>query len=396
MCIRDSPFTSYQKEDNRVSLIGDTHPVFHGSVVKAIASGLRTYPKIIASLQPKLAKPPVNDYQEFAAIMQQYFQARVTKITRKTPEIFELTIAAPLASQQFKPGQFYRLQNFENTALVKENTLLQMEPFIVVGADCDKTAGTLTFIIKESTVTAKLCATLKENDFVSLMGPTGVRTKIPHEQETLLIIGDQASFPFLRSVGRAAREAGNFVMFIGIFDHANDVYCREELESAADLILWLTKSAEIIPANPTRMNDKTFVYTDLNTAFHKLNSHEYILNDVDRVYLVGEVDLLRDFQSQRKELVKEFFFKNPKVFGSVYGSMQCMLKGVCAQCLQWQIDPETGLRTKAVFACSWQDQPLELIDLDHMQIRQFQNHFLEKFNALWVDYIFAKHALKTV
>jgi len=34
------PFTSYQNNDFRVSLIGDTHPVFHGSVVKAIASGM--------------------------------------------------------------------------------------------------------------------------------------------------------------------------------------------------------------------------------------------------------------------------------------------------------------------------------------------------------------------
>ena len=43
------PFTSYRTTGKRVSFIGDTHPTFNGSVVKAVASGLRTYPKIVAS-----------------------------------------------------------------------------------------------------------------------------------------------------------------------------------------------------------------------------------------------------------------------------------------------------------------------------------------------------------
>ena len=41
-----------------------------------------------------------------------------------------------------------------------------------------------------------------------------------------------------------------------------------------------------------------------------------------------------------------------KLIASALGGMQCLLKGVCAACLQWQIDPETGERTKAVYGCS--------------------------------------------
>ena len=67
--------------------------------------------------------------------------------------------------------------------------------------------------------------------------------------------------------------------------------------------------------------------------------------------------------------------------------MQCMLKGVCGECLQWQIDPETGKRTKAVFACSWQDQPLEIIDIDHIDERNLQNHVHEKLTELWLNYV---------
>ena len=44
------PFTSYEKNRRTVTFIGDTNPVFHGSVVKAIASSQRSYPQVMAAL----------------------------------------------------------------------------------------------------------------------------------------------------------------------------------------------------------------------------------------------------------------------------------------------------------------------------------------------------------
>src|SRR5690606_27072757 len=108
------PFTSYKKEDYRVSLIGDSHPVFHGNVVKAIASGLRTYPKVVAALKSKLNQTgDLSEYADFAAKMDELFSAHIVSVLRRSPEVVELTIKAPLASKHFKAGQFYRLQNFE-------------------------------------------------------------------------------------------------------------------------------------------------------------------------------------------------------------------------------------------------------------------------------------------
>ena len=37
--------------------------------------------------------------------------------------------------------------------------------------------------------------------------------------------------------------------------------------------------------------------------------------------------------------------------GSINSPMQCMMKEVCAQCLQRQADPETGAETGVVFSC---------------------------------------------
>ena len=394
------PFTSYQKHDYRVSLIGDTHPVFHGNVVKAIASGMRTYPKILALLKDKLQqRGDENEYQVFAKHMDTLFRAHVTHITRKAPNVVELTIKAPLAAKHFKPGEFYRLQNFETFAPHVGNTLLQMEPLALVAAECDKNNGTLNFIVMENTPTARLCATLKAGDPVSLMGPTGVRAKIPEAQETVLIIGNHISFAFLRSYGPELRAAGNHVIYLGHFNQKNDVYCQDELEAAADTIIWSSKNGELI--TPRRPQDHSITSDDPVSAlihYAKNNKHHEMvpLANVDRAYVVGDVAILRHFQAASKSILKEYLLKEPKIYGSVYGNMQCMLKGVCAQCLQWQIDPETGQRTKAVFACSWQDQPLEIIDIDHIDARQFQNRLQERISHLWIDHLFAQHDISRV
>ncbi len=372
------PFTSYQKHDRRVSLIGDTHPIFHGSVVKAIASGMRTYPKILALLKNKLTERASDEeYRLFAYKMAELFKAEVTDVKRQTEKVIELTIKAPLAAKHFQPGQFYRLQNYETHAP------LQMEPLALIAAGADQ-HGSLKFIVIEKGASSKLCALLKPGEPVSLMGPTGVRAKISMEHETILIIGNQMSLAFLLSYGFALRHAKNRVIFVGIFQNKDEVYNQHLIEQATDQIIWVIQSGEKIPTSRAQDMSATGDYLDVLLQYANANIS---LHDVDRVYLIGDTTLLRSFQTARQHLLKNILLKNPIVRGSVYSSMQCMLKGVCAQCLQWQIDPETGKRTKAVFACSWPDQPLELIDFDNLDERQSQNKLQERLSALWVDHL---------
>jgi NAD(P)H-flavin reductase len=37
-------------------------------------------------------------------------------VVRLTPNIIEVIVRAPMAARAFKPGQFYRLQNYETLA----------------------------------------------------------------------------------------------------------------------------------------------------------------------------------------------------------------------------------------------------------------------------------------
>ena len=70
--------------------------------------------------------------------------------------------------------------------------------------------------------------------------------------------------------------------------------------------------------------------------------------------------------------------------GSINSPMQCMMKEVCAQCLQPQVDPVSGERS-VVFSCFNQDQALDRVDFPALHERLMQNGAQEKLTAQWVD-----------
>ena len=57
--------------------------------------------------------------------------------------------------------------------------------------------------------------------------------------------------------------------------------------------------------------------------------------------------------------------------------MQCMMKQICAQCLQKQINPKTG-EEYFIYSCFKQDQDIDQICLDHLSDRLSQNSLQEK------------------
>jgi len=70
--------------------------------------------------------------------------------------------------------------------------------------------------------------------------------------------------------------------------------------------------------------------------------------------------------------------------------MQCMMKEVCAQCLQKHRDPVTGKETM-VFSCFNQDQDLDRVDFVHLRARLRANSMQEKLSGVWLDGILTKH-----
>ena len=396
------PFTSYQRDDHRVSFLGDTHPIFHGSVVKAIASAKRVYPKIVASLGENKEMGNATEYEKFRQQMRGLFRAEVVSVRRHAPDMVELKVHAPMATRNFHPGQFYRLQNYESLSPVVGGTRLQTEAMAMVGATHSDEADSLSFMILERGASSRLVATLKKGQLVSLMGPTGCRSKIPEEgRQTVMIIGGSMASAHLRSLGPALRAKGHRVFYVALMKSADELYSQELLQEASDTILWVVEKGEpVTPGRPQDLATAGELITVLRDyALGAFSSETHLgirLDEIDQVIVVGATELLKRVQQARVGLLKEYFKQGVEFVASVYGPMQCMLKGVCAQCLQWQIDPETGERTKAVYACSWQHQPIENVDIGNIDERLAQNRVQEILTDLWLDYLFETHQVERV
>jgi NADPH-dependent glutamate synthase beta subunit-like oxidoreductase/NAD(P)H-flavin reductase len=388
-------FTSYTKEDKRVSFLGDTHPIFHGSVVKAIASGKRIYPEVLKTLGT-LQIADINEYQDFAHCMQEAFRTTVREVIRHTPSTVELKVHAPMAAHNFLPGHFYRAQNFETNARMIDGTLLQTEATALLASEVNKKTGMISLMVFEQGASTRLFATLKAGDPISLMGPSGVRTRIAEGDETVLFIGGRTSAAHIIAAGKAMREKGNKVLYVAGFKTADELFCQEKIEAAADKIIWATQYGEPIKAR--RPQDHS-VSGDVISALLQyargdldVGGVEIPLETVNRILLIGRFAFLKAIQIAFSTTLKQYLVSDPKITASVYGPMQCMLKGVCAQCLVWQVDPGTGKRTKAVFACSWHDQPFELVDIDNLHERLAQNSTQEILTNLWLDYLVSRPA----
>src|SRR5579871_1326602 len=163
--------------------------------------------------------------------------ATVHEVIRLTPNIVEVVVRAPLAARKFRPGQFFRLQNFETRSPLVDGTRLTMEGIALTGAWTDPARGLLSTIILEMGASSRLCARLKPGEPVVLMGPTGTPTEIPRG-ETVALAGGGLGNAVLFSIGRAMREAGNRVVYFAGYKKPEDVYHVDDIEAAADQVVW--------------------------------------------------------------------------------------------------------------------------------------------------------------
>ena len=85
----------------------------------------------------------------------------------------------------------------------------------------------------------------------------------------------------------------------------------------------------------------------------------------------------------RHSVLAPYLKPDHRAIGSINSPMQCMMKEICAQCLQPQRDPVTG-KVTYVFSCFNQDQPLDLVDFPGLDLRLQQNAVQEKLTAQWI------------
>lgn len=395
-------FTSYCDGEHAISFYGDNLPRYAGSVVKAMASAKDGHPEVvrifardIAALDP--ARQPERDaaFKAFGEKLFDELEATIHEVKRLTPTIVEVIVKAKRAARGFNPGQFYRLHNFEADAPVIDGTPLVAEGLALTGAWVDKEQGLLSTIVLEMGGSTRLCATWKPGQRVVLMGPTGAPTEIPND-ENVVLVGGGLGNAVLFSIGKALRANGCRVVYFAGYRNPDDVYHEADIEAAADLVVWACDRAPSPPAR--RPQDRTFVgnIVQAMVAFAKgelvpLDQVPFKLSAMDRVIAIGSDKMMAAVKYARHPGGALAPYVKPDHVGiaSINSPMQCMMKEICAQCLQRQVDPKTG-KVHIVFTCFNQDQDLDQVDFPFLASRLRASSAQEKLTNLWLDRLLAR------
>ncbi len=396
----DAFFTGFQRDGKLVSFFGDNHPAFSGNVVKAMASAKKGYPAITAALCPvgsPRPRRPEEEWERFRARIEERLTARVVEVKRLTPTIVEVIVRAPAAAANFQPGQFFRLQNLEAQAPAIGGSPLLIEPLALTGAWVDAENGLLSLIALEIGVSSRLCSILKPGEPVVVMGPTGSATELP-ENATVMLCGGGLGNAVLFSIGKKARARGNRVIYFAGYKKAEDFYKREELEAASDVLILSVDRGDPLPA--LRPSDRSFIGNIVEAMLAYATGHlgqmPIRLSEVDRLIAIGSDRMMAAVARARHGVLAPHLDPKHVGIGSINSPMQCMMKEVCAQCLQRHLDPSTGELKEIVFSCFNQDQLLDEVDWGNLAARLRQNTVSEKLTNLWLERLLDQSDLRVV
>ena len=390
-------FTSYNKDGRFITYYGDNHPLYAGNVVKAMASARDGYPKVAAlftaelsSLDPLKQSQRDLGWKRLTTFLDSELVARVFEVRRLTPTIVEVIVRAPSAARKFEPGQFYRLQNYETLAEERKGTRFLMEGIALTGAWVDREKGLLSLIALELGVSSRLVSRLKPGEPVVVMGPTGAPSEVGRS-ENVLLLGGGLGNAVLFSIAKEMRDKGNRVIYFAGYKKGDDLFKREEVEEAADQVIWSTDvGAEITPRRPQDRHFRgNIVQSVLAYGNGQLGDPLVPLSGIDRIVAIGSDRMMAAVKEARHGVLQPLLRPDHIAIASINSPMQCMMKEVCAQCLQRHVDPATGKET-IIFSCLNQDQPMDHVDFKNLTARLQQNTVQEKLSNLWLDYLLAE------
>ncbi|HEY3174516.1 MAG TPA: FAD-dependent oxidoreductase [Candidatus Polarisedimenticolia bacterium] len=385
-------FTSYNKGGRLVSFFGDNHPHYAGNVVKAMASAKDGAPRIASLFAPAVAAMKSSDLPErearlerLWATMDDELKCAVVQVNRLTPTIIEVVLRAPLQARNFHPGQFYRLQNYEASAMIVDGVKLLLEPLALTGAWVDREKGLLGLIALELGSSSRLCTMLKPGEEIVVMGPTGAPTEIV-PGETVLLAGGGLGNAVLFSIAKGMKEVGCRVIYFAGYKKPGDFFKREEVEANTDVVVYSVDSGEPIPVR--RPQDRTFVGNIVQAmlAYAKgaLGDPAIRLDECHRIIAIGSDVMMAAVTRARHGPLAPYLSADHHAVASINSPMQCMMKEVCAQCLQRHVNPETG-EAEFVFSCFNQDQPADRVDWSFLNQRLRQNTMQERLTNLWLE-----------
>jgi len=385
-------FTSYRAGDLRVSFVGDTHPWYHGSVVRAMASAKHAARDITALLLkrglPRSMDWPRTSFDTFASVLDWALCPEVVAVEQLAPHLTSLTVRAPQATKHWLPGQVYRLQNFERHAEHLAGQVLTMEGMAIDGVHVDTSRGEVQLLINAVGVSSHIASTLKPGTRVILMGPTGTGLPVP-ENATVTVAGSHSAVTSTVDGAAMWRAAGNRIVFIGHFRDAERARAvQRAIEILTDQAIWVLDEGPALKLR--RQQDACFVH-GLDEFLHSCAEMDAPfaewVSSTDQLILSDHPESMEIFRTMLSGDLKPYLKPGFNAIAAVNSPMQCMMKEVCAQCLCRHVDSVTGEPSRYVFSCFNQHQPLFELDFKNLLARQGQNSVQEKLANAWLDYL---------
>jgi len=365
----DAPVLAAKTADGRfISFHGDAHPTFAGSVSRAMASAKRGYPVISRVLSKTPATPKTAS--ELFGKLDAGLRPTVASIRKLGPDMMELVIKAPMAAAHFQPGQFFRLQNHVVHAQTIRDTFMTMEGLAMAGAWVDREQGLVSLLVRKHGASSHLCALLKEGEPVVLMGPLGKPLDIP-ENTTACLISEGASCGCLSGIAETIREKGGRVLFLASGLDTLPDSLKDHIKKSANTFI-------SVPAG------KDMVSALLAHAEGNATPEGIPLKDCDRIFAMGSARMMAEIAQARKTVLSAHIKPDHIGLAAINAPMQCMMKEICAQCLQTVHDPKTG-EEHIIYACKNQNQAMDEMDWGVLQDRLGQNSLSEKLTAQWID-----------
>ncbi|NSM56350.1 oxidoreductase [Wolbachia endosymbiont of Atemnus politus] len=205
--------------------------------------------------------------------------------------------------------------------------------------------------------------------------------------KNIMLIGGGVGNAVLFSIGKACLENNNKVLYFAGYRKLNDIFKRILIEHASSAVVWACEEGLI---ETSRDQDRSFHgnIVDAIISYQQgvLGDIMINLDAIDKIITIGSDKMMKAVNEARKTVLKPYLKSDHVAISSVNSPMQCMMKEICAQCVQRHINTKTG-EESYVYSCSNQDQDMEFVDFDFLSERLRQNSLQEKLTAKWIDHV---------
>ena len=301
------------RSDGRfISFYGDAHPVFAGNVVKAMASARLGYREIARLFEREVAAQDLDEQAErenawvrFAEVLEDGLRAEVVDAIRLADRIVEVIVRAPMAARNFRPGQFYRVQNYEGTRRRRR------------GHPPDDGGPGAHRRVDRSGARSDLADRAGDGRLVAAVrhprarrgdrahGPDGHADGDPARARRCCSPAAGSGNAVLFSIAAAMKARGNRVIYFAGYKRAGDLFKRRYIEDACDLVVWsVDEGRRRSPrtARRTAASSATSSRRWTGYARGELGATPIRLQEVDRLICIGSdrmMDAVRAGASRR-------------------------------------------------------------------------------------------------